>query len=962
MYARTVQLVDLTGGKTTLNLAESPLASGGAGAIYLVKDHQDLVVKLYHQPQKDPQRLQKLQAMLAGPPQLPAIKANQNIYLQIAWPVGWIADKKNNLLGFAMPKVNLSRATALENLLSKKSRQVFAIPEGYGYRVTAAANLAALVTELHACGHHVVDLKPINLSVYIDAFYIAILDCDGFSIRGLNGEHYPAHQFSDGYIAPESLRGRHRPENLGEDQDRFALAVVLFQLLNQGIHPYQGVPAVGVHMPSTNGERIERELFAYGSTANRLLAPSPWSIHKYLEDNTLNLFERAFTTRNNRPSAKEWRDHLMYFADKNTGALHVCPKDNDHGHYSKGCGFCAIEQSNHKLKQHHKSFTPKKGNQHKNKQQPVHVTNITPQPRATPALWTVLATLAFSRFVSWWQRPRNTNSILLKRVAIGGVTIVMGWFFYTMYINSSLLTAAAKDQPDTVAFWLKYGANTNTSNTYGQTSLYYAVKNNNHSLVQLLLQHGAKGNVFLNADGAPIQIAVQNGNVDIIKSLLAHGAEINAQYRDGMTVLIQACHHRHPDIVKLLLDSGADVNSIDNTGRTALHCAAMIGDRGIMKMLLARGANIDIKDYKGKTVFDTLASLESSSIKNYMTHDLRSRKSMILARAPGRYILTEAVIRGDLDTVRTLLDKGAPLDTRDLAGSTLLRLSKLFNQKAITDLLLAKMKTDPNTLLYEAVKRGDIANVHSLIENGANIETIGENGKSLLAIAILNRHKDMVSLLLDKGMDINATQYYGEKTFLHYEVEGGHIELVKYLLAHKADINSRTSSGETPLQTSLLWRRFDIAKLLITSGADINSSDDTGISVLHEAVKIGNNSIVAMLVNGGANINTSEAKLHNTALHLASHHGNKDIVKILITAKNINIDAQNYHGMTALHFAATKNHFSIVKLLLENGASPKLKTFSGSIAEDLAAKYGHKKLHQYFNSKTSDSPHDSPPK
>lgn len=347
---RSLRLIDLSGSERLLSAEDAPLASGADGAIHLADGDRDLVLKLYHDPQKDPVRLKKLQAMMADPPVLPDLGINGRRYVQIAWPKGWLVDQAGRFVGFAMPKVDLARATSLENLLSKKSRASLGIPDSYGFRITAAANLASVVAELHAHGHHIIDLKPINLNVYTDTFIIAVLDCDGLSIHGTDGERFPAHQYTDGFICPEALQQKLPPQALAESQDRFALAVILFQLLNQGIHPYQGIPAKGAAIPPTNGERVEKELYAYGRAENRLIAPSPWSIHEFLDIDTRKLFDRAFTTRHDRPSAAEWRDHLLPYANKSTGKTIVCSKYIEHVHFSMGCPWCALEKKKNNVR------------------------------------------------------------------------------------------------------------------------------------------------------------------------------------------------------------------------------------------------------------------------------------------------------------------------------------------------------------------------------------------------------------------------------------------------------------------------------------------------------------------------------------------------------------------------------------------------------------------------------------
>jgi hypothetical protein len=236
-----------------------------------------------------------------------------------------------------MPEVDFQASTELENILQRSARKRKQLPEFYGARVLLAANLASLMAELHELGHYMVDLKPMNMRFYPHAWYMAILDTDGFSIGGPG--RLPARQFSDEYIAPEA-RGK-KPEQLGAEQDLFALAVIIFRLLNNGIHPYQGVDR-GNH-PTTLQERIFAGLYAYGLTPHSAVQPAPSSIHDFLESRTRSLFDRAFRAAAPRPAASEWRDHLKGLITQ--GALVKCAAHpREHAHFSLGCGLCQVEQ------------------------------------------------------------------------------------------------------------------------------------------------------------------------------------------------------------------------------------------------------------------------------------------------------------------------------------------------------------------------------------------------------------------------------------------------------------------------------------------------------------------------------------------------------------------------------------------------------------------------------------------
>ena len=58
--------------------------------------------------------------------------------------------------------------------------------------------------------------------------FTAIFDSDGFSIKSKNF-NFPAKQFTPEYIAPEFIKKK--PEETDKEQDHFALAVIIFQLL-----------------------------------------------------------------------------------------------------------------------------------------------------------------------------------------------------------------------------------------------------------------------------------------------------------------------------------------------------------------------------------------------------------------------------------------------------------------------------------------------------------------------------------------------------------------------------------------------------------------------------------------------------------------------------------------------------------------------------------------------------------
>lgn len=66
---------------------------------------------------------------------------------------------------------------------------------------------------------------------------------------------------------------------LGAFVGSYALAVILFQLLNRGTHPFQGIITDPDITCSTNDEKAALGLYSYGTIRNFQIKPRPQSTH-----------------------------------------------------------------------------------------------------------------------------------------------------------------------------------------------------------------------------------------------------------------------------------------------------------------------------------------------------------------------------------------------------------------------------------------------------------------------------------------------------------------------------------------------------------------------------------------------------------------------------------------------------------------------------------------------------------
>lgn len=102
---------------------------------------------------------------------------------------------------------------------------------------------------------------------------------------------------------------------------------------------------------------------------------------------------------------------------------------------------------------------------------------------------------------------------------------------------------------------LKAGANPNTSTNFlNFSSLHYATVFNNPKSVQILLQYGANTNATDSEGNTPLHLATRQWNPAFVQILLQYGADPNTKNLLNQTVLTMATSNVgvNPEIISLL--------------------------------------------------------------------------------------------------------------------------------------------------------------------------------------------------------------------------------------------------------------------------------------------------------------------------------------------------------------------------------------------------------------------------
>ncbi len=292
---------------------------------------------IYHRPRQE--HAAKLTAMLANRPQDPL--AGQG-HVSIAWPSDLLlsGDGNGRTLGFLMPRI-LGMHPIIDFYHPKTRRKKHPLFT-YRYLLRTARNLAACVDALHARGYVIGDLNESNIMVG-DTALVSLVDTDSFQVP--DAPHDRIHRCRVGkpeFTPPELQSVRFEWVDRKPEHDLFGLAVLFFQLLMEGIHPFAGRHP-GRGEPPSLEERISAGSFPYALGGLHGTRPMPTAPpFELLEPGVRGLFAQCFVKGHSepsqRPNAGAWQRALLAAEESLTScsvnARHL------HGNHLTSCPWC----------------------------------------------------------------------------------------------------------------------------------------------------------------------------------------------------------------------------------------------------------------------------------------------------------------------------------------------------------------------------------------------------------------------------------------------------------------------------------------------------------------------------------------------------------------------------------------------------------------------------------------------
>ena len=195
------------------------------------------------------------------------------------------------------------------------------------------------------------------------------------------------------------------------------------------------------------------------------------------------------------------------------------------------------------------------------------------------------------------------------------------------------------------------------------------------------------------------------------------------------------------------------------------------------------------------------------------------------------------------------------------------------------------------------------AETRTYLEAGGNPDAVaGEYGNSHLNNAARSGFPSVVRLLLRHGANVNSRNGW-DSTPLHDAAYGCKPDVARLLLRRGADIDPRNEWGRTPVSLAAENGYLPVVELLLEQGADANTADEMGFTPLHWAV------------------------LERWGAIVADPHGPRDFPGTvrLLARHGVDVNARSERGETPLDLLKPDVHGDMIQLLRGLGGSRALE-------------------------------------
>lgn len=397
-----------------------------------------------------------------------------------------------------------------------------------------------------------------------------------------------------------------------------------------------------------------------------------------------------------------------------------------------------------------------------------------------------------------------------------------------------------------------------------------------------------------------LDIAIDKGNKQLIKVLLSSD-KININKKDsyGRIILQDVVVLGYNDIAEILIEYGADINSRDKNNRNVIFDALSYGNEKFIDYLLSH-KHLELNN----------VDINQDSIMHHpqVVEDDNKALKLILGGADttiknknGETFLCNSALRGieNFHIVATAIQNGADINSRVANENTILMELIQATSK------LSEDEKDRRKSLLEVSKK--------VLINGLDINAIDDNNESALFRAIRVSDIELVSFLLEAGVDPNIQNNYSQTVLFETAYQGiDSIDILLLLLKYNADPTISNNQNQTLYEVlnniilhthgkKTLDDKFILSKiskegqyilvlkeLLEDNKKDLNFLDSTGNPLFFNPLLNDHFPLFKLYIKNGLDIQNTNSHNHNVFF---------EYVLTVFKDDNLDVDFQNNVSM-----------------------------------------------------------------